>query len=161
MTEPLKLELVGDTHVVVTRRFNASPEQVYRAHVEPELIQQWMLGPAGWTMPVCEHDGRVGGRFRYEWSNDEGERFALVGEFLELTPFSRIVHVERIEMAEMPGAMPDNHIETSFTPDGSGTLLTVRMTLPDAESRKAMLETGMEEGMEDSYARLDPLFADA
>jgi uncharacterized protein YndB with AHSA1/START domain len=67
-------------------------------------------------------------------------------------PFSRIVHVERMHL---PDPTPDNHVETRFEPDGTGTLLTMRMTLPNAETRAAMLRTGMEHGMEASYARLE------
>ena len=65
----LQLRTEGDTHVIVTRRFNAPPQAVYRAHTEPALIQRWMLGPAGWTMPVCRIDPRPGGSFYYEWVN--------------------------------------------------------------------------------------------
>lgn len=153
---PLTLELEGDQHILVTRRFAAAPELVYRAHTEADLIQQWMLGPPGWTMPVCIHENRPGGAFRYEWANDEGETFVVSGEFIELEPYSRIVHVERMYV---PDPTPDNHVETRFEAHEGGTLMTMRMTLPDADTRQMMLETGMEEGMEGSYARLDPLFA--
>ena len=148
----LMLKTEGDTHVVVTRRFAASPEAVYRAHTETNLIQKWMLGPEGWTMPVCINDARPGGKFRYEWSDGKGAGFYLTGEFVELVPFSRIVHVERMHL---PDPTPDNHVETRFERDGAGTLMTMRMTLPDAETRAAMLATGMEHGMEASYVRLE------
>jgi uncharacterized protein YndB with AHSA1/START domain len=148
----LVLRTEGDTHVVITRRFAAKPEAVYRAHTEPKLIQQWMLGPGGWTMPVCINEARPGGKIRYEWTNGKGEGFFVTGEFLELVPFSRIVHVERMHM---PDVTPDNHVETTFEPDGTGTLLTMRMTLPNADVRAAILSTGIEHGMEASYARLE------
>lgn len=150
----LTLKTEGDIHVVVTRRFAASPEAVYRAHTEPELIQQWLLGPEGWTMPVCINEARAGGRFHYEWTNAEGKGFSITGEFLEVEPPHRIVHVERMFL---PDPTPDNHIETRFEPDGRGTLMTMRMTLPDAATRAAMLETGMEHGMEASYQRLEKM----
>ncbi|MHC2466310.1 SRPBCC domain-containing protein [Bradyrhizobium embrapense] len=148
----LTLKIEGDRHIVVTRRFVAPPEGVYRAHTEPELLQKWLLGPEGWTMPVCISELRPGGKIRYEWTDGKGGGFHLTGEYLELEPFSRIVHVERMHL---PDPTPDNHVETRFAPDGSGTVMTMRMTLPDAETRAAMLATGMEHGMEDSYARLD------
>jgi uncharacterized protein YndB with AHSA1/START domain len=148
----LTLKTEGDRHVVVTRRFVASPESVFRAHTEPKLIQKWMLGPDGWSMPVCGNDLRPGGKFRYEWSDGKGKGFHITGEFVELAPFSRIVHVERMHL---PDPTPDNHIVTTFENDGSGTLMTMRMTLPDAVSRAAMLATGMEHGMEASYVRLE------
>jgi hypothetical protein len=69
-----------------------------------------------------------------------------------LERFSRIVHVERMHL---PDPTPENHVDTRFEPDGRGTLMTMRMTLPDAESRAKMLATGMEHGMEASYARLE------
>lgn len=148
----LQIRTEGDTHVVATRRFAAPPEAVFRAHTEPELIRQWMLGPEGWTMPVCINEARPGGKIRYEWSDGQGGGFHLTGEFLELEPYSRIVHVERMHL---PDPTPDNHVETQFEPDGGGTLLTMRMTLPSAEARSAMLATGMEHGMEASYARME------
>ncbi|MBV1689841.1 SRPBCC domain-containing protein [Novosphingobium sp. G106] len=149
----LTIETEGDTRVIVARRFAAPAEAVYRAHVEPALIQRWMLGPDGWTMPVCLCDARPGGSFRYEWSNGAGG-FHTTGEFLELTPFSRIVHVERMHL---PDPTPENRIETTFEPDGAGTLMTMRMSLPDAETRAAMLASGMEHGMEASFQRLETM----
>ena len=92
----MTLKTEGDTHVVVTRRFAASPEALYRAHTEPKLIQKWLLGPEGWTMPVCINDATPGGKFRYEWKDGKGNGFHITGEFLELKPHSRIVHVERM-----------------------------------------------------------------
>jgi uncharacterized protein YndB with AHSA1/START domain len=148
----LTLKTEGDRYVVVTRRFASPPEAVYRAHTEPELIQKWLLGPEGWIMPVCISDATPGGKIRYEWSDGKGAGFYLTGEYVELVPFSRIVHVERMHL---PDPTPDNHVETNFAPDGSGTLMTMRMTLPDEATRTAMLSTGMADGMEASYARLD------
>lgn len=148
----LTLKTEGDTHVVVTRHFQASPEKVYRAHTEPELLKKWLLGPEGWTMPVCVNDARPGGKIRYEWSDGKGGGFHLTGEFISLEPFTRIVHIERMHL---PDPTPDNNVETRFEPDGQGTLMTMRMTLPDAATREAMLATGMEHGMEESYERME------
>ena len=150
----LTLKTEVDRHVVVTRRFAAPPEAVYRAHTETDLIQKWLLGPPGWTMPVCISEAKPGGKIRYEWSDGKGAGFYLTGEYVELTPFSRIVHVERMHL---PDPTPDNHVETNFAPDGSGTLMTMRMTLPDETTRTMMLSSGMETGMEASYARLDSM----
>jgi uncharacterized protein YndB with AHSA1/START domain len=91
-----------------------------------------------------------GGTIRYEWANAKGQGFYLTGEYLELEPYSRIVHVERMHL---PDPTPDNHVETRFDAEGAGTLMTLRMTLPDAKTRAAMLATGMEHGMEASYQR--------
>ena len=148
------LKTEGDAHIVVTRRFTAPPEAVYRAHMDPKLIQKWMLGPDGWTMPVCINEAKPRGKFRYEWRNGRGEGFYITGQFLELEPFTKIVHVERMYL---PDPTPDNHVETRFEADGTGTLMTMRMTLPDTQTRAAMLQTGMEQGMEASYVRLEGL----
>lgn len=150
----MTLRTEGDRYVIATRRFAAPPEAVYRAHTDPELIQQWLLGPPGWTMPVCINEARPGGKIRYEWVDEKGHGFYLTGEYLELEPYSRIVHVERMHL---PDPTPDNHIETRFDPEGDGTLMTMRMTLPDAQTRAAMLATNMESGMEASYVRLEKI----
>ena len=150
----LKLTTEGDEQVVVTRRFAAAPDAVYRAHTEPALIQRWMTGPDGWTMPVCVNEDRPGGKIRYEWSDGQGNGFHLTGELIELDPGRRIVHVERMHL---PDPTPDNHVETTFDPDGDGTLMTMRMTLPDKATRDAMLASGMEHGMEASYQRLETM----
>ena len=76
----LTLKTEGDRHVVVTRRFAAPPEAVYRAHTEPSLIQKWLLGPDGWTMPICISEAQPGGKIRYEWTNGNRVGFAPVSE---------------------------------------------------------------------------------
>lgn len=150
----LQIRTEGDTRVVVTRRFAAPPEAVYRAHTDPAVVQKWMLGPEGWTMPVCISEARPGGKIRYEWSDGKGGGFYLTGEYVELVPYSRIVHIERMHL---PDPTPDNYVESTFEPDGTGTLMTMRMTLPDAETRAGMLASGMEHGMEASYQRLETM----
>ena len=153
----LVLKTEGDKYVVVTRRFAAPPTVVYRAHVDPAVIQKWMLGPEGWSMPVCICDAKPMGKIRYEWSNGKGHSFSNTGETLEVEPGRRIVTVARMHL---PETTPDNHIETTFEPDGDGTLMTLRMTLPDAATRAGMLASGMERGMEASFARLEAMKAD-
>jgi len=150
----LTMKTEGDTHIVVTRRFAAKPEAVYRAHADPALLQRWLLGPEGWTMPVCICEAWPGGKIRYEWTHEKRGSFYLTGEFLELEPYRRIVHLERMYL---PDPTPDNHAETTFEADGDGTLMTIRMTLPDVETVRQMLASGMEGGMEASYVRLEGL----
>jgi uncharacterized protein YndB with AHSA1/START domain len=157
-TGRMMLETIGETDVLVTRYFAASPEAVYRAHTEPRLIQQWLLGPKGWTMPVCENDARAGGEFRYEWVKADGSAgFSITGEILEIERGTGMGLVERMHMGEGVGPTPDNRIETRFDAEGKGTLMTMRMHLPDEKTRAMMLATGMEKGMEASYVRLEGL----
>src|ERR1700749_1861357 len=113
-----------------------------------------LQAPGERPVPGCVCDARPGGKIRYEWTNGKGGGFHLTGEFVELTPHSRIVHVERMHM---PDPCPDNHLVTTFAKDGAGTLMTMRMTLPDATVRAAMLASGMEHGMEASYVRLETM----
>jgi len=154
----LELATEDDRHIVVARFVAAPPEAVYRAHVEADTIRRWMLGPEGWEMPVCVSDPRPGGGIRFEWSDGEGGSFHLTGEYVALEPFSRIVHVERMFL---PDPTPDNHVETRFAPEGEGTRIAMRMTLPDGKTRDAMLDSDMTEGMERSYERMERVLAAA
>jgi uncharacterized protein YndB with AHSA1/START domain len=148
---PLTLKTDGETEIVITRNFAARPELVWRAHTEPALLQRWCLGPDGWTMPVCICEARPGGRLHYEWAKD-GRGFSLSGEFIALTPYARIEHVERMHL---PEATPDNHVVTEFSSHKGGTRMVMTMTLPDAATRQMMLASGMDKGMEISYQRLE------
>lgn len=148
----LQLRLEDDQHVIVERYFNAPVEAVYRAHMDPELLRQWLLGPDGWHMTECINEAKVGGKLRYAWADEQGASFSLTGEVLELDAPHRVVHVERMHL---PDPTPDNHIVTTFEAHGQGTRLTLRMTLPDKDTRAAMLATGMDQGMEASYHRLE------
>jgi uncharacterized protein YndB with AHSA1/START domain len=154
MMGKMTLKTEGDRYVVVTRRFAAPPQMVYRAHTEPALVQQWLLGPEGWTMPVCINEAKPGGKIRYEWADGKGRGFCLTGEYVEIVPGSKIIHIERMHL---PDPTPDSRIETRFETDGDGTLMTMRMTLPNEKARAAMLATGMEHGMEASYIRLEKM----
>ncbi len=150
----LTVDLSGDTSIIVRRRFRHPPERIFRAHTDPALIPLWMTGPDDYSMPHCECDARPGGSFRFEWTNGT-HGFHATGEFIDLTPHSRILHVERMFL---PDRTPDNRVETLFAPDGAGgTLMTMTMTVPDAATRAAMIATGMTDGMEQSYARIDAM----
>ena len=148
----MTLRSEGNTHILVSRYFHASPEAVYRAHTEPELIQRWLLGPNGWSMPLCVFEARPGGTLRYEYVNEDGQHFTITGEVLEVQPYSRFVHVSRMHL---PEATPDNHVETVFFAEGDGTRMEMRMTLPDPRTCKAMLASGMAGGRETSFERLE------
>ena len=141
---------VGTREIHFTRRFKAPPERVFAAHTDPELIAQWMIGPDGWTMPECISEPHVGGRILFTWAKD-GESFSLRGEYLELDPPHRIVHTENWGESDMGHST----ITTTFAADGDGTLMALVSEYASAEARAAALATGMTDGMEQSYARLD------
>lgn len=147
------LEIVDDTRVRVTREIRGHITLVWRAHHEAALVQQWMLGPPGWAMPVCEVASAVGESFRYEWESDAGEgRFGFVGELVELEPPRRAVTTERMIGVEGPGTV--NELLLAPRPGGR-TLITLLITYPSSEVRDMVLATGMVDGMEASYARLE------
>lgn len=145
-------QILSDTQVRISRVIRGTPEQVWRAHHEPELMKRWLLGPDGWTMPVCEVATEVGGSFRQEWEKEDGsERFGFEGELLESQAPHRAVTTERMIGMEGPGTVN----EMTLTPVRGGTLLSLVITYPSAEVRDAVLGTGMTDGMERSYARLE------
>ncbi|MFZ5475737.1 MAG: SRPBCC family protein [Myxococcota bacterium] len=147
------LTLVDDTHVVVTREVRGTIEQVWRCHHEPALMKRWMLGPPGWTMPVCEVAAEVGRTYRYEWQNEaDASHFGFTGELLEIEAPRRAVTTERMIGMDGPGTVN----ELILTPlPGGRTRIEVRITYPSKEMRDAILATGMVDGMEASYARLE------
>jgi uncharacterized protein YndB with AHSA1/START domain len=145
-------QILSDTQVRVSRVIRGSVEQVWRAHNDADLMRQWLLGPDGWTMPVCDIATDVGDTYRYEWEEDGGgNRFGFTGELLENEPPRRAVTTE--SMIGMEGDPTRN--EMTLTPVEGGTLLSIVITYPSAEVRDIVLATGMVDGMETSYARLE------
>jgi uncharacterized protein YndB with AHSA1/START domain len=145
-------QILSDTRVRITRVIRGPVEQVWRAHHERELLQRWLLGPDGWTMPVCEVANDVGESYRYEWEAEDGsQRFGFEGELLESEPPRRAVTSERMIGMEGPGAVN----ELTLTPHAAGTLMTLVITYPSKEVRDMVLGTGMTTGMERSYVRLE------
>src|SRR5258708_8669069 len=86
----LKLTTRSDREIVMTRAFDAPRTLVWDAFTKPELIKRWLLGPDGWSMPVCEIDLRVGGRYRYVWRNTKGDEMGMGGVYREIAPPGRI-----------------------------------------------------------------------
>jgi len=150
-------QILSDTQVRVARVIRGTVDQVWRAHHEPELMQQWLLGPDGWTMPVCEIATKVGDTYRYEWQPEGGgEGFGFTGELVESEAPYREVTTE--SMIGMPGSTLN---ELTLTPVESGTLLSLVITYANAEMRDMILATGMTDGMETSYARLERILEPA
>lgn len=152
-TRPTEAQILNDTQVRVSRVIRGGLEKVWRAHHDPVLLRRWMLGPDGWTMPVCEVATAVGDVFRYEWEPDHGGdgRFGFTGEVLEFDPPRRVVTTEM--MMGMQGSPAVN--ELTLIPRGDHTLLVLVITYPSSEVRDRVLETGMVGGMEASYRRLE------
>ncbi|MBD8507664.1 SRPBCC domain-containing protein [Hoyosella sp. G463] len=146
-------EILSDTKVRISRVIRGPIEDVWRAHTEAGLVRKWMLGPDGWTMPVCEVAINVGQRYRYEWeeAGNGGNRFGFEGELLEAAAPYRMVTTER-----MIGAPGDGTVnEMTLATVQGGTLMTLVITYPSVELRDMILGTGMADGMEASYRRLE------
>jgi uncharacterized protein YndB with AHSA1/START domain len=153
-TLPTMAQHLSDTQVRVSRVIRGPIAEVWRAHREPALMQQWLKGPDGWSMPVCEIAARVGDTYRYEWVKDDGsERFGFTGELLESQSPFREVTTER--MLGTDGPATRNELSLVAVP--GGTLLILLITYPSRELRDMILGTGMVDGMDTSYGRLERL----
>ncbi|WP_291380297.1 SRPBCC family protein [Demequina sp.] len=145
-------QILSDTQVRVSRVVRGTVDQVWQAYHDPKLVKRWMLGPDGWTMPVCELPAKVGDTYRLFWEPEgEGDGFGFDGELLEVTPPRREVTTEHMTDTDYPSTTN----EMTLTPVADGTLVSVVITYPNAEVRDMVLGTGMTDGMETSYARLE------
>jgi uncharacterized protein YndB with AHSA1/START domain len=148
----------SDREVKVTRSFKAPRALVYKAYTDPTLVQRWLLGPPGWSMPVCEMDVRVGGRYRWRWRSDQdGSEFGFAGTFREVQPPARLVHTEAYDPGTVGGGYPGNDaiVTVTFTEDAGVTTVTSLINFGSKETRDAAMATGMTDGMEQSYQLLD------
>ncbi|MEO6652102.1 MAG: SRPBCC family protein [Ilumatobacteraceae bacterium] len=147
--------VLSDTTVRLSRVVRGTVAQVWRAHHEAALMQRWLLGPDGWTMPVCDLAQDVGDSYRYEWESSDGSRFGFDGELLE-----RVAPYREVSTEHMIGTdHPPTRNEMTLTAVDDGTLLTLVVTYADSTTRDAVLATGMTGGMEASYDRLESVLA--
>src|SRR5258708_23569127 len=155
-TGTLKLTTPIDREIAMTRVFDAPRRLVFDAFTKPELVKHWLLGPPGWTMPVCEIDLRVGGAYRYVWRNTNGKEMGMGGIYREIVPQERLVCTELFDDAWYPG---ESLVTTTLTERGGRTTLTSTMLYVSQEARDGVLKSGMERGVVASYDRLEELLA--
>jgi len=149
-----KAQVLSDTRVRVARIIRGTVAEVWRAHTDAALVKQWLLGPDGWSMPVCEVATVVGDSYRYEWQRDGGEEhFGFTGELLESEEPYRAVTTEAMIGMDFPATLN----ELTLSAVEGGTLLSLVITYANAQQRDAILASGMTDGMETSYARLESL----
>lgn len=156
MAQPLQIATPSDLEVVITREFDAPRELVFDCHTKPELVRRWLLGPPGWTMPVCEIDLRIGGRYRYVWRRPNGEEMGMGGVFRDIARPERIASNELFDQDWTGG---ETLVTTRFTERDGRTTSTMTVLYASNEAREGALATGMTEGMEAGYQRLDELLA--
>jgi len=153
----LKLTTSGERELVMTRSFDAPHQLVFDAHTKPELVRRWLLGPPGWSMPVCEIDLRVGGKFRYVWQHDrDGTKMGMGGMYREIKAPERIVNTEKFDEAWYPGEALGTLV---LVEQGGKTTLTYTMRYESRAARDAVIKSNMESGVAASYDRLAELFA--
>jgi len=155
--EQLKITKSGDRELVMTRDFAAPRQLVYDAHTKPDLVRQWLGGLPGWTMPVCDMDVRVGGKYRWVWRNEtEGAEMGMGGVYRDVKAPERLVTTERFDEAWYPGESLNTLV---LVEQGGRTTLTQTMRYESAAAREAVIKSGMEEGVTMSYDRLDDVLA--
>ena len=153
--ETLTVITPSEREIVMTRVFDAPRQLVFDAHTKPDLIKRWLLGPPGWSMPVCEIDLRVGGTYRYVWRRDsDGTRMGMGGVYREIVAPERIVNTERFDEAWYPGEGVGTLV---LVERGGKTTLTHTMRYESRAARDAVLKSGMETGVAASYDRLAEL----
>jgi uncharacterized protein YndB with AHSA1/START domain len=144
----------SDREIRVERIFDAPRDRVFAAHVDPDLVPEWW-GPHGTTTVVDRMDVRPGGDWRFVIREADGRENAFRGTYREVSPPERIVLT--FEWEGMPGHVS---VETfTFEDLGERTRLTAVSIFHTTEERDGMLESGMERGMSETYARLDALLA--
>jgi uncharacterized protein YndB with AHSA1/START domain len=149
-THSMKLSTPSDRELVVTRIFDAPRKFVFDAWTNPKYIPQWLLGPEGWTMPVCEVDLREGGAWHFVWRKSDGAEMEMRGTYREIRPPERLVSIE-----SWGGAWPETVNTLVLTEENGQTTATMTILYPSKEAREAATQTGMTKGMEMTFDRLD------
>jgi uncharacterized protein YndB with AHSA1/START domain len=140
----------SDREFVTTRIFDAPRPLVWEAWTNPKHLSTWLLGPDGWTMPVCEMDLRPGGAWRYVWRRQDGTEMEMTGTYREVKPPEKLVQTER-----WGPDWPETINSLVFAEDGEQTVMTMTILYPSKEARDAATATGMTSGMDRSFERLD------
>jgi uncharacterized protein YndB with AHSA1/START domain len=141
-----------DRDILMTRIVDAPKRLVFDAFTNPKHVPNWLVGPDGWTMPVCEIDLRPGGRWRYVYRKANGKEMTLAGSYREVSPPSRLVFTE-----SWGPEWPETVNTLVLAESGGQTTITITVSYPSKEARDAALATGAVSGMDQSFAKLDAL----
>jgi uncharacterized protein YndB with AHSA1/START domain len=155
-TGALQVSTRGDREIVMTRDFAAPRRLVFDAFTKPDLVRRWLLGPPGWSMPVCEIDLRVGGSYRYVWRHEKGQEMGMGGVYKEIVVPERIVCTEKFDESWYPGEAVGT---LSLSERDGRTLVTQTVMYDTPEAREAVLKSPMEKGVEAGYKRLEELLS--
>lgn len=147
----------GKQEMRITREFDAPRALVFQAHTDPELFAQW-IGPRGFTTQIETFEARYGGRWRHVQRDPDGNEYAFHGVFHEVLAPERIIQTFEFEGLPEAGHVILDTMQFEALP-GNRTRLTAHSAFQSVEDRDGMMAEGMEEGVEDSYPRLDELLA--
>lgn len=159
-TRGLRVSTPTDTTIVLTRSFDAPRPLVWAAMFTPDKMRRWMLPPPGFTITTCECDVRVGGKLSIAWkSADADPAMTLKGEFTVVVPHEHAVHTEAMALGsgQAIGSLVERH---EFAEVAAGTAMTITQTYPSKEDRDGALASGMDEGMEACYQKLEALLGE-
>jgi len=155
--DSFRISTPSDREVRVERDFDAPRRLVFDAFTKPHLVRRWLLGPEGWTMPVCEIDLRVGGAYRYVWRKEKtGTEMGMGGVFREVVHPAKLVATEQFDDAWYPGEAVDTAV---FEEKGGITTVTLTVVYESREARDTAARSGMERGMAAGYDRLEQVLA--
>ncbi len=145
----------GRQEFFITREFDAPRELVFKAFTDPKLYTQW-LGPRRYTMNLEKFEPRSGGMWRYTHKDEDGNQFGFHGVYHEVLAPERM-----IDTFEFEGMPEKGHVslETAKFMElhGGRTRVTMQSVFQSIADRDGMIQSGMEEGISDSFARLDEL----
>jgi uncharacterized protein YndB with AHSA1/START domain len=157
ITGILTVSASGDRDIVMTRAFYAPRHLLYDAWTKPELVQRWLGVRNGWVMEVCEIDLRVGGAYRFVWRHETKQtHLGLRGVYREIVPPERLVCTE---MFDEPWFSGESLITTVLEERDGVTTLTSTVRCRSTDAREAVLKSGMERGVAESYDKLAELLS--
>ncbi len=153
-TDRLQVTTPTDREIVMTRVFDAPRSLLFDAWTKPELLKRWLGVRGGWTMAVCEVDLNVGGAYRYVWRGPDGNEMGMGGVYREIVRPERLVCTEVFDDTWYPGEAVDT---TVLIEQGGKTTMTTTVLYESREARDAVLQTPMEDGVAESYDKLEEL----
>jgi len=154
-SQKAKVTLPADEQILITREFDAPRDLVFKAWTTPELVGRWWAGKRG-EVTSAEIDLRVGGRWRYVMVTSDGFEVAFHGEYREIVASERLVSTEVYEGAPVPDPEAGATLNTAtFTETDGRTLLEVLVECPSREVRDAIIDSGMEGGMQEGMDLLE------
>jgi uncharacterized protein YndB with AHSA1/START domain len=150
--------LPADDQILITREFDAPRHLVFKAWTTPELVKRWWTANRG-EATAAEIDLQVGGRWRYAMVTPDGVEVAFHGEYREIVPDERIVSTETYE--GVPEGVSEEDATTvntaTFIEVDGRTTVTILVQAPSKQSRDAIVDSGMEDGLQDALALLEEI----